>query len=55
MSKSALSTDFCALSKTFSERVDVVIAMDNALPHMLSSAALESAVIVYENLCGIEV
>lgn len=36
--------DFCALSKTFSERFDVVIAMDNALPHMLSSAALESAV-----------
>lgn len=36
--------DFCALSKTFSELFDVVICMDNALPHMLSSAALGSAV-----------
>ena len=36
--------DFCALSDTFSEQFDIVIAMDNALPHMLSSEALESAV-----------
>lgn len=36
--------DFCALSDTFSERFDIVIAMDNALPHMLTSEALESAV-----------
>lgn len=36
--------DFCALSKTFSERFDIVIAMDNALPHMLSGSALESAI-----------
>ncbi len=36
--------DFCALSETFSEQFDVVIAMDNALPHMLSFGALESAV-----------
>ena len=36
--------DFCALSKTFSERFDVVIAMDNALPHMLSKDGLEAAV-----------
>lgn len=36
--------DFCALSKTFSEQFDIVIAMDNALPHMLSRDALESAI-----------
>lgn len=36
--------DFCALSKSFSESFDIVIAMDNALPHMLTSDALESAV-----------
>ena len=37
-------TDFCALSDTFSEKFDIVIAMDNALPHMLSRELLESAV-----------
>ena len=36
--------DFCALSQTFSERFDIVIAMDNALPHMLSKSALEAAI-----------
>ena len=36
--------DFCALSKTFPERFDIVICMDNALPHMLSKSALEAAV-----------
>ncbi|MBR0225527.1 MAG: class I SAM-dependent methyltransferase [Thermoguttaceae bacterium] len=36
--------DFRALSDVFKERFDVVIAMDNALPHMLSSAELEKAV-----------
>ena len=36
--------DFCALSDAFSETFDVVIAMDNALPHMLTHAALEKAV-----------
>lgn len=36
--------DFCNLSKTFSEQFDIIIAMDNALPHMMSSAALEAAV-----------
>ena len=36
--------DFCALSEAFSEQFDVVIAMDNALPHMLSHTALEKAV-----------
>ncbi len=36
--------DFCALSETFSERFDSVIAMDNALPHMLSAGKLAAAV-----------
>ena len=36
--------DFCALSSTFSEPFDIVIAMDNALPHMLTGEALASAV-----------
>ena len=36
--------DFCALSDSFPEQFDIVIAMDNALPHMLTSEALEKAV-----------
>ena len=36
--------DFCALSDTFTEKYDIVIAMDNALPHMLSSSDLEVAI-----------
>ena len=36
--------DFCALSETFTEQFDIVICMDNALPHMLSKSALETAV-----------
>ena len=36
--------DFCALSETFRERFGIVIAMDNALPHMLTAEALERAV-----------
>ena len=36
--------DFCALSDTFKEQFDIVIAMDNALPHMLTKDALEKAV-----------
>ncbi|MBR4026786.1 MAG: class I SAM-dependent methyltransferase [Lachnospiraceae bacterium] len=36
--------DFCALSDTFTEKYDIVIAMDNALPHMLSSNNLEKAI-----------
>lgn len=36
--------DFCALSDTFSEPFDIVIAMDNALPHMLTAEDLETAV-----------
>ena len=37
-------TNFCALSDTFSEQFDIVIAMDNALPHMLTSDDLASAI-----------
>ena len=36
--------DFCALSDTFSETFDIIICMDNALPHMLSRDALASAI-----------
>ena len=36
--------DFRALEQTFSETFDVVITMDNALPHMDSAEALEAAV-----------
>ena len=36
--------NFCALSNTFSEQFDIVIAMDNALPHMLTSDDLASAI-----------
>ena len=36
--------DFCALWDTFPELFDIVIAMDNALPHMLTAQALENAV-----------
>jgi len=36
--------DFCALADTFSDTFDIIICMDNALPHMLSHAALESAI-----------
>jgi len=36
--------DFRALSKTFSQQFDIVIAIDNALPHMLTKSDLETAV-----------
>lgn len=36
--------DFCALDEVFSEQFDIVICVDNALPHMLSEEALDSAV-----------
>jgi len=36
--------DFRELQKTFSQQFDIVIAMDNALPHMLTEAELEKAV-----------
>ena len=35
--------DFCALSDVFSEQFDIVMAMDNALPHILTAGALEAA------------
>ena len=38
------NADFCALSDTFSEQFDIIICMDNALPHMLSREDLEKAV-----------
>ena len=41
--------DFRALSEVFAERFDIVIAMDNALPHMLSAADLARAV---ESIAG---
>ncbi len=36
--------DFCALEETFDGTFDLVIAMDNALPHMLTHEALEAAI-----------
>ena len=36
--------DFRSLSDTFTEEFDIVIAIDNALPHMLTHDALEIAV-----------
>ena len=36
--------DFRALSEVFSERFDIIIAMDNALPHMLTPGDLAAAV-----------
>lgn len=36
--------NFCALSDVFTEQFDIVIAMDNALPHMLSSNDLGFAI-----------
>ena len=36
--------DFCALDEVFDGEFDIVIAMDNALPHMLTREALEKAV-----------
>ena len=38
------NADFRILSKIFSQQFDIVIAMDNALPHMLSKKELETAV-----------
>ena len=39
-----INADFRALSKAFLEKFDIVIAMDNALPHMLTSKELSKAV-----------
>lgn len=41
--------DFCALEETFSETFDIIICMDNALPHMLSQKALGEAI---ESIAG---
>ena len=41
--------DFCALAKTFSEQFRIIIAMDNALTHMLTAEALSAAV---GSICG---
>ena len=38
------TADFCKLSDTFDEQFDIVIAMDNALPHMLTADSLKKAV-----------
>ncbi len=38
------NADFRTLSKTFSRKFDIVIAMDNALPHMLTKNDLEMAI-----------
>ncbi|MBR4077567.1 MAG: class I SAM-dependent methyltransferase [Oscillospiraceae bacterium] len=39
-----VQANFCTLEEVFAETFDIVIAMDNALPHMLTSADLEAAV-----------
>lgn len=39
------NADFCNLSNAFNEKFDIVIAMDNALPHLLTNADLKKAVI----------
>lgn len=36
--------DFCALEDVFSKPFDIIISMDNALPHMLSESALTAAI-----------
>ena len=38
------TADFRALSKTFSQKFDIIIAMDNALPHMLTKNDLKLAI-----------
>ena len=39
-----VQADFRNLSQAFTEHFDIVIAMDNALPHMLSRTNLEKAI-----------
>ena len=36
--------DFCALQDAFPQHFDIIIAMDNALPHMLTTKDLEAAI-----------
>ena len=46
--------DFCALEDVYSRQFEIVIAMDNALPHMLTGDDLASAVksIINQIACG---
>lgn len=39
-----VNANFCALEEVFPDPFDIVICMDNALPHMLSAEDLEKAV-----------
>ena len=39
-----VQADFCALSETFQQQFQIIIAMDNALPHMLTADALNLAI-----------
>ena len=39
-----VQADFCALAETFQQQFNIIIAMDNALPHMLSADALNLAI-----------
>ena len=39
-----INADFRALSEAFLQKFDIIIAMDNALPHMLTKSDLESAI-----------
>ena len=41
---SFVKADFRTLAETFKEQFDIVIAMDNALPHMLTQSDLEAAI-----------
>ena len=43
------NADFCELSDAFDSQFDIVIAMDNALPHMLTASDLQKAV---GSICG---
>ena len=36
--------DFCALSEIFPQQFDIILAMDNALPHMLTPDTLNAAI-----------
>ena len=36
--------DFCALSEVFPQQFDIIICMDNALPHMLTKCDLDAAI-----------
>lgn len=39
-----VNADFCGLQEIFDRQFDIVLAMDNALPHMLTANALASAI-----------